>query len=89
MPGTWQKTGFSEQQWNALQSLIGGIRATRVPNRWNAAEIGFFDPYYGDKIAGTAPAVHHKAIKSRNLGSATLDSSTPKGRWEGSSEQVS
>lgn len=77
MPDSWQNTGFSEQQWSALQALIGGIRSTpgpagpagppgptgvtegSGPNRWNAAEIGFFDPHYDGKTAATASAVEH------------------------------
>ena len=67
-----QGTGFTEQQWNALQTLIGTLRANPAPtppappapethhsNRWNAADIGFFDPHYDGKTAATAPAIEH------------------------------
>lgn len=80
MPANWQDTGFSEQQWTALQALINGnagrqgppgdkgppgpsgpsgpagSSSSNDPNKWNASEIGFFDPHL-DKSYGEGEVV--------------------------------
>ena len=85
MADNWQNTGFSQQQWTALQSLMRGATGTAGPpgppgpsgpqgtpgsqgtpaagngntNRWNAGEVGFFDPMYDGKSAATGEPIEH------------------------------
>lgn len=79
----WQDSGFSEQQWNALQALINNARTPGPTgpagpagpsgpsgpagasssggsdNKWNASEVGFFDPRYDGKSVVTGSPIEH------------------------------
>ena len=68
----WENFEFTKQQWNILQTLLernnilefsssqeSSDLVVVVSNRWNAAEIEFFDLHYDDKIATTVSTIEH------------------------------
>ena len=84
MADNWQDTGFSQQQWTALQGLLrtvvnplpqqqqqeqqqrhgqpANIEAAIVPvsrERWNAGDVGFYDPLHEGKSVSSASPIEH------------------------------
>ena len=74
----WQNTGFSQQQWTALQGLLrsvsgppgeqappGHAAGTTLASRWNASDMGFFNPMYKDKsVASDASPMEYTPKKT-------------------------
>ena len=106
----YQGTGFTQQQWTALQTLIGSVNAQQGPagptgpqgptgptgpdgqpgtggngnERWNAADLGFFDPHldksYGEgEIVTVGKDIYYRSVilfieRVRDLAATKSDS---------------